>query len=486
MKKAAVLLLTVMVLILSIACSLTAADTQNTPTPTPASGKSDFENEVYAFSLPTGWKWKISSGDYFDLEVEQQVSAQSQSKPTAIFTVAAVALAEGETLQTRFDLAYQNGPQIEQVTTDTLSLSDVDGIEIFYQRPWGEPWWEFHDIWLEKNGVVYVLSCRTYLNSFAAREQGFASILDSFAFKPVKSAARNTVAPAETVFPTPPASARIVFAATGWTVAGSGEEIFVMNTDGSGITALSNSRGDDRDPAWSPDGKSIAFTSERDGNTEIYIMNADGTAQTRLTDSIENEHAPCWSPDGTQIVFARTMADNTSDLFIVNIADGQITAVTNTPAVSESYPDWSPDGQQLLYSAFGSGKSGIYTSNPDGTGERLILDGPLHYPEWSPDGTHIAFDGEPAGCKFEIYIMNADGSGLFQVTEHPAGCGGYNKAPSWSPDGQQLVYFSTNRGQENGPNIYRINVDGSAETALTQGKTEYYNGGFSPDWSPIP
>jgi hypothetical protein len=209
MKKAAILLLTVMVLILSIACSLTAADTQDAPTPTPASGKSAFKNEVYAFSLPAGWKWKIASGDYFDLEVEQQVSAQSQSRPTAIFTVATVALAEGETLQTRFDLAYQDGPQIEQVTTDTLSLCDTDGIEIFYQRPWGEPWWEFHDIWLEKNGVVYVLSSRTYLNSFAAREQDFASILDSFAFKPDDTSPRNTAIPTEAAFPTPPAGVYI-------------------------------------------------------------------------------------------------------------------------------------------------------------------------------------------------------------------------------------------------------------------------------------
>lgn len=259
-----------------------------------------------------------------------------------------------------------------------------------------------------------------------------------------------------------------------------------MNVDGSGITAISNSEGDDRDPAWSPDGTKIAFTSERDGNNEIYIMNADGTEQLRVTNSPEDEHFPAWSPDGARIVFSRLMPDNANDLFVVDLATSVETRLTETLKITESYPDWSPNGKKILYSSFGGEQSGIYVMKADGSDPRLLLPGPLHYAAWSPDGEYIALDGEPGGNKFEVYIIKADGTGLRQVTQHPGGSGEYNKAPAWSPDGKQLVYFSTNRGAAPGSDIFIINIDGSGETQLTFGKNDLHNGGFYPDWSPMP
>ncbi len=215
-------------------------------------------------------------------------------------------------------------------------------------------------------------------------------------------------------------------------------------------------------------------------------MNADGSNQTRLTNSPENEHHPHWSPDGKSIIFSRTLADNTSDLFVINVDGSNLLRLTNTPDASERYPDWSPDGKKILFSSFGHPQSGIFVMNADGSDVRLVMAGPLHFPRWSPDGKYIAFDGEPGGCKFEIYVMKVDGSDMRKITEHPEGCGGYNKSPSWSPDGKQLVYSSTKRNPSTGSDIYIINVDGSGETALTHGKTDLFNGGFYPSWSPVP
>jgi TolB protein len=288
-------------------------------------------------------------------------------------------------------------------------------------------------------------------------------------------------------FPTPPPTARIAFVATGWSVHNSSHEIFVMNVDGTGITDISNSPDDDIDPTWSPDGTKIAFTSERDGNAEIYVMNSDGTDQRRLTDSPELDDHPGWSPDGTQIVFSRLIEAH-NDLYIINSDGTGLTRLTDTADTSERYPDWSPDGKTIVFSAFGGGEAGIYTIRPDGSHEKLLMGGPLHSPQWSKDGKMIAFDGEPAGCKFEVYTMKADGSKMREITEHPMGCGGYDKHPSWSPDGDQLVFWSSNRdaAHTEDENLFLINADGSGETQLTHTNNVLNYGGYDPDWSPVP
>jgi Tol biopolymer transport system component len=99
----------------------------------------------------------------------------------------------------------------------------------------------------------------------------------------------------------------------------------------------------------------------------------------------------------------------------------------------------------------------------------------------------IALDGEPAGCKFEVYVMKSDGSGMKQVTENPEGCGGYNKHPAWSPDGKKLIFNSQRTFPEGqGYELFSINLDGSGETQLTDSSTvELYRSPFDAVWSPV-
>ena len=288
-------------------------------------------------------------------------------------------------------------------------------------------------------------------------------------------------------FPTPPPTASIAFVATGWSVPEADREIFVMNPDGSGITDISNSPDRDEDPSWSFDGRKIAFLSRRDGNYEVYVMNPDGSDQTRVTNTPEDEHYPSWSPDGTQIVFSR-LIDAHNDLYTINVDGTGLRQLTDTPKVSEVYPDWSPDGKLIVFSSFGGDDSGIHAIRPDGSHEKLVMGGPLHSPQWSKDGKMIAFDGEPAGCKFEVYTMKADGSKMREITEHPMDCGGYDKHPSWSPDCDQLIFWSSNRdaAHTEDENLFLIDADGSGETQLTHTNNVLNYGGYDPDWSPVP
>jgi Tol biopolymer transport system component len=278
----------------------------------------------------------------------------------------------------------------------------------------------------------------------------------------------------------------IAFVAQARNIPGAGEDIFMIEPDGSNPRNLTQSRGDDREPAWSPDGTKLAFTSNRDGNWEIYVMNADGSGQTRLTDHPEHDGEPSWSPDGGSLVFSSNR-EGGYDLYIFTLKDNELVRLTDHPA-QENYPDWSPDGSRIVFSSFGGERdAGIYTIDVDQSNITYLTWGPLHYPTWSPDGNKIAFDGEPSDSKFEIYVMNSDGSDMVRLTEHPMGAGAYNKKPSWSPDGTQIVFHSSGRDLTEPVNdLFIINADGSVETQITNSKsTDLYYGASMPDWSPV-
>jgi hypothetical protein len=117
---------------------------------------------------------------------------------------------------------------------------------------------------------------------------------------------------------------------------------------------------------------------------------------------------------------------------------------------------------------------------------KLLAAGPLHSPAWSPDGKWIALDGDPGDCKFEVYIMQADGSDLHAITSHPDSCGGYNKHPTWSPEGDWIVFWSQ-RSDPKYTDLYKIKRDGSEETQITFSEINQgiYNSPTDPAWMPI-
>ena len=257
--------------------------------------------------------------------------------------------------------------------------------------------------------------------------------------------------------------------------------ICVANADGSGITRLTDiESGLALGPSWSPDGRRIAFTLLEDlskGPSSVYVMNADGSDMTRLTDGSANDGIPFWSPDGRRIAFLSQRDETTPGIYVMNDDGSDVTRLADyddeplgIPGIFHLSLAWSPDGRQMAFNSFGTGGEyalAIYVMNADGSSVRQLTDHTNYdgSPDWSPDGRKIAFtsDGTSAESESGIYVMNADGSNVTQLADDSEFTG-LSLSLSWSPDGRRISFISL--GEEDTSAIYVMNADGSDVTHL--------------------
>jgi TolB protein len=268
-------------------------------------------------------------------------------------------------------------------------------------------------------------------------------------------------------------------------LSGMDRDIYVMNPDGSDQTNLTNNPARDQWPAWSPDGKQIVFTSDRDTGAgfSLYLMSADGSNVRRLTSG--QADTPTWTADG-RIVFDRgSFCAPGTHLYIIN-ADGSGERALTSGSAIECFSAASPSGDKLAFSRSTDGGMTfhLYTMRLNGTGLQRVTETAGFsdiFPNWSPNGKKLLFlrlDDPTQGLNVQdLYVVDVDGKGLRRLTNTPDQ---FEFSASWSPDGEQIV-FSAAPVRGGLQVIYTMNADGSNKKQITKGSDS-----GAPDWQPLP
>jgi Tol biopolymer transport system component len=287
--------------------------------------------------------------------------------------------------------------------------------------------------------------------------------------------------------PTPRAGGSIIFERKG--------QLYLVNWDGTGLRQLTTSQYFGPDSALSPDGEKIAYLDFPPGRSPmIFVMNTDGTGATRLTDgglalglapSAENLglDPPAWSHDGKRIAFIR----NLGALYVMNADGSNLIRVSQDPQAQNENPVWLPGDQGIAFNSYESPvlvHKVIYAIDLDGSNQRQLFS--------DPNWDYLALSPSPDGRRFAVEVLGVNSSSLepvvgglqiavlvpgqspIQVTQQ----GGSH--PRWSPDGKEIAFDTARDGPHR---IYVMNADGSAQKMLPTGAAPDQDD-YLVDWAP--
>ena len=204
--------------------------------------------------------------------------------------------------------------------------------------------------------------------------------------------------------------------------------------------------------ATSPLHAKIVFYSTREGNSEIYTMDSDGSTQTQLTFNEASDATPAWSPNGRQIAFHTYRDDNKNahrgernvEIYVMDADAGNQRRLTHYPGI-DAYPFWSPNGRQIAFdSSRNGGKNNslnIFVIDTDGGNIKQVTDVKFaSRPRWSADGKQIVYEGI-IGDNREIFVVNTNGTACFKMSQPRQDADMF--LGGWSPDGKQILYKET-------------------------------------------
>jgi eukaryotic-like serine/threonine-protein kinase len=229
------------------------------------------------------------------------------------------------------------------------------------------------------------------------------------------------------------------------------------------FSAITNFAGVQAQPALSPDGRSVAFVSNRDGHYNVYVGLIHGGNLVKVTDDPNLKVRPSWSPEGTELAYAEVNSSGVWDIW-------EVPALGGTPrrlVLNASDPAWSPDGRSLAYENLANGA--IWSVGISGENAHQLIAPPPRFlgtePRFSPDARKLAYAARPAGGGpyGELAVADLD-SGKSELLTHDRALA---LSPAWSADGRS-IYFCSSRGGT--LNIWKIDADGGGLRQITAGE----------------
>ena len=248
-------------------------------------------------------------------------------------------------------------------------------------------------------------------------------------------------------------NSRIAFVSTG-----SGhKEIYICDFDGHNPKRFTFNKNITLSPAWSSDGRYLAFTSYLRGHPDLYIKNLKQKSGTVVAKKGINI-TPAWVPNRFEL--AATLSFSGDQEIYMLTGKGKITKRLTTNKGIDSSPSWSPDGKKMAFVSKRQGTPQIYIKDlGSGHVNRLTYHGRYNTePAWSPKGDKIVYSGMCKG-EIDIFVIGADGRKFIQLTKSSAD----NESPSWSPDGSLILFSSTRKGSAR---IYVMTAYGTDQRPL--------------------
>jgi TolB protein len=251
-----------------------------------------------------------------------------------------------------------------------------------------------------------------------------------------------------------------------------GKEVYVADYDGANSVRVTTNRRLNVAPTWSPDGRSIAYTSYARVQPQIMVSNVyQGTRET-LTDEKSGAYFSVFSPDGSKIAFM-SQRDGNSEIYVMNRNGSGVRRLTHTTSAAESAPTWSPTGTQIAFTSDRSGSAQIWVMDAEGLNVRRLTFGESWADKatWSPAPfNEIAYAGQ-AGPGFNIRIYDVATGQTRTITDGI----GTNESPAFSPNGRHLAFTSSRLGKMH---IFTVARDGRGLRQITRTGNNTY-----PHWS---
>jgi len=250
------------------------------------------------------------------------------------------------------------------------------------------------------------------------------------------------------------------------------KELYAMDYDGAGVQRLTGNNSINLSPAWSPDARSVAFTSFMRGYPYLYrLFVSERRPIQLLAGFLGINTSPAWSPDG-KLVAMTLSKDGNPEIYVLDVATGTLRRLTNHPGI-DTEPSWAPTGREIAFVSDRTGTAQIFVMDAEGSNvRRLSYGGGFNtQPRWSPKGDQIVYTSRQGN--HNLWMVSPDGTNPRRLTESA----GNNESASWAPNGRHLVFQSGRSGRWQ---LFTMLADGSEQQPLTRGAGE----STSPSWSP--